>query len=82
MQDVFDPSTEFVIERSDTPVSEDSYKLGEPKYLECAHCSARELLTEEPSPGVDELQHELHCPQRFARTPWWRDHFLHDTGDR
>ncbi|MCD2204390.1 hypothetical protein [Halobacterium sp. KA-6] len=80
MKDVFDPSTEFEIQRSETPISEDGYKLGEPKYLECAHCSARVLLTEEPSPGVDELPHDPDCPQRWARTPWWRDHFL-STGD-
>lgn len=80
MKDVFDPDTEFVIERSETPVSEDGYKHNEPKYLTCAHCSARELLTEEPSAGVDELQHDPDCPQRWARTPWWRDHFL-ETAD-
>ncbi|WP_197425384.1 hypothetical protein [Halobacterium sp. CBA1126] len=68
MRDVFDPSTEFEIQRSETPISEDGYKLGEPKYLTCAHCTAQVLLTEEPSPGVDELPHDPGCPQRWART--------------
>lgn len=82
MQDAFDPSTEFEIVRSETPVSEDGYKLGEPKYLRCPRCQADVLLTEEPTPGLDELPHAPGCRQRFAKTPWWRDHFLHDTGDR
>lgn len=79
MKNVYDPSTEFEISRSETPVSKDGYKIGEPKYLECAHCTARVLLTEEPSPGIDELPHDKTCPQRWARTPWWRDHFLTDS---
>lgn len=76
MKDVYDPETEFEITRSETPVSEDGYKLGEPKYLECAHCSARVLLTEAPSRGIDELGHDPDCRQRWARTRWWREHFL------
>ncbi|QRY26390.1 hypothetical protein [Halobacterium sp. BOL4-2] len=75
MKSVYDPSTEFEIARSETPISEDGYKIGEPKYLECAYCSARVLLTEEPSPGIDELQHDPFCGQRFARTTWWQEHF-------
>jgi hypothetical protein len=79
MKDVFDPSTEFEIERSQTPVSEDGYKIGEPKYLECTHCTARVLLTEEPSPGIDELPHDPYCDQRFAKTTWWQDNFAPDS---
>ena len=71
----FDAGTHYAIERSDTPVNEDGYKLGEPKLLSCDHCSAAVLLTPEPSPGVDELSHDPDCPQRWVRSRWWRDQF-------
>lgn len=70
----WDPDTEYVLERSDTPVSEDGYKIGEPKRLVCGGCGASVLLTEEPSPGVDDLSHERDCPNRWARSEWWRRH--------
>lgn len=76
MKHALDPDVEYEIQRSETPVSVDGYKLGEPKWFACAECGARVLLTEEPSPGLDELQHEPDCSQRFARTEWWREHFL------
>lgn len=72
----FDPDTEFTIERSESPISEDGYKIGEPKILSCEFCNASVLITEDPSsPGVDDLSHERDCPQRFARSQWWRAHF-------
>jgi len=63
--------TEYRIERSETPVDVDGYKLGEPKRLVCGGCGAAVLLTETPSPGVDELLHAPACPQRFARSEWF-----------
>jgi len=70
-----DPSTEFDLVASSTPISEDGYKIGEPKLLQCAECGAGVLLTEDPSPGIDELQHEPNCPQRWVRSRWWRKQF-------
>lgn len=78
MKSFSDPSTHFRILRSDTPVSVDGFKIGEPKLLECEECGARVLITEEPSPGIDELQHEPSCPQRWVRSKWWRTTFLQD----
>jgi len=78
----FDPDTHFAIVPSDTPVSEDGYKLGEPKRLECDACSASVLLTRQPSAGVDELQHDPDCPQRFVRSDWWAMQFSQLADDR
>jgi hypothetical protein len=75
MRSFTDPDTEFELERSDTPVDVDGYKLGEPKQLKCVACGAAVLLTESPTPGVDELQHEPACPQRFVKSRWWRNNF-------
>jgi hypothetical protein len=78
-QSPFDPETEFEIGRSQTPVSEDGYKLGEPKTLSCRHCSAEVLLTPDPGdPGVDDLSHDKDCPQRWVRSEWWTEHLLVD----
>jgi|GEM_PF-1807465 len=79
-QSVYDRRTQFEIVRSESPVSEDGYKIGEPKLLQCDACGASVLLTEEPSPGIDELQHERDCPQRYARTDSWREAFLGTAG--
>ncbi len=73
-----DPETHFEIVRSNTPVSEDGYKLGEPKFVRCVECDADVLLTEEPTPGIDELQHEKHCSQRWVRSQWWQEQFRAD----
>lgn len=72
----WDSETEYRIERSETPVTEDGYKIGEPKWLICETCTAHVLLTEEPSAGVDELDHDLDCPQRWVRSEWWSEQFL------
>jgi len=72
---VWDESTEFEIVSSQSPLDVDGYKLGEPKVLRCAECGAQVLLTEHPSQGIDELGHDPHCGQRFAKTEWWRSHF-------
>ena len=71
----FDPDTHYSIVPSDTPVNVDGYKLGEPQHLRCDECGASVLLTPEPSPGIDELQHEPDCPQRWARSDWWAMQF-------
>lgn len=74
-QSPFDPDTEFIIRPSDSPVSVDGYAMGEPKQLSCAYCSATVQITEDPTdPGVDDLNHDSDCPQRFCRSDWWLDH--------
>jgi hypothetical protein len=69
----FDPQTHYDIIESKTPVSEDGYKIHEPKWLRCSECGAQVLLTEEPSRGVDDLSHDVDCPQRFAHSEWYRE---------
>lgn len=71
----WDPDTHYTVVRSETPVSEDGYKIQEPKYLECDGCGARVLITEDPSAGIDELSHDRDCPQRWARSDWWARQF-------
>jgi len=71
----WDPEVKFALVRSVTPVDEDGYKIGEFKYLVCDECQESVLLTEDPSAGVDELPHRPWCPQRFAKSEWWRGQF-------
>ncbi|MFW5905614.1 MAG: hypothetical protein ACOCUO_02080 [archaeon] len=70
-----DPETHFEIITSDSPVTVDGYALGEPKQLRCEECGATVILTEQPTPGVDELQHRKDCSQRWTRSQWWAEHF-------
>lgn len=70
----FDAATVYEIRRSDSPITVDGYKIGEPKRLRCAECGASVLLTPDPSAGVDDLQHDPDCSQRWARSEWWRSH--------
>jgi hypothetical protein len=70
----WDEGVEWEIVPSETPVDVDGYKIGEPKYLRCAACEVDVLLTEEPSAGVDDIPHDPACPQRWAKSDWWRDH--------
>lgn len=70
----WDEETHFEIEASDSPITVDGYAKGEPKELRCEECGASVLLTEDPSPGVDELQHERWCSQRWVRSQWWTEH--------
>jgi len=73
----FDPETEYYIRRSQTPRWKDGYKVGEPMFLGCAECGAEVLITEEPSPGIDDgIPHDPDCPQRFAKTEWYRERLL------
>jgi len=65
-----DPDTEFELVRSDTPVSVDGYKIGEPTgEVECEECGAR-------AKNVDEVPHEPHCSQRFTLSEWWAEQIL------
>jgi hypothetical protein len=72
----FDDDTEYRIEKSGTPPTVDGYAAEEPKYLICECCGARVQLTDGPSAGIDDLPHAPACPQRFARSEWWRDQLL------
>jgi hypothetical protein len=72
----FDPETEYRIITSDTQQHVDGYREGEPKYLCCQYCTARVQITPaRDDPGIDELPHDPSCPNRFAKTHWWREQF-------
>ena len=71
----WDPETHYSIEHSDSPVTVDGYAKGEPKRLVCDGCGTSVLLTEEPSPGVDELGHAPGWPNRGAKSDWWAEQF-------
>lgn len=60
--DPLDPDHEYELIKSQTPPSEDGYKIGEPKAIECEFCPARLVLTEEKTPGLWSLTHEPWCP--------------------
>jgi hypothetical protein len=75
-QSPFDPETHYFLERSQSPRSVDGYRQEEPKRLVCEECGANVRLTEQPSAGVDELGHDPTCPQRYAKSRWWRERFL------
>lgn len=78
MQSFADPETHFEIVHSDSPITEDGYKIGEPKFIRCPECGADVLLTEEPSPGIDEIGHYPNCDQRLVKSRWWQRQFQSD----
>jgi len=68
-----DPDTEFQLERSDTPVTEDGYKIGElTGTVVCEACG-------QESGNIDTINHEPGCPQSGAVSEWWRE--THDRAD-
>ena len=72
VQDALAPDTEYRIVRSDTPVWDDGFKVGEPTgEIECCACGRSAL-------NIDEIPHRQDCPQRWARTDFWRDQFLNE----
>lgn len=64
--DPIDPDHEYHIKTSDTPQNVDGYHKGEPKEIECDHCDARMVLTEEKTPGIWSVTHERNCPNADA----------------
>lgn len=71
----WDPDVEFAIEHSRTRKAVDGYRRNEPKHLVCLACGESVLLTEEPTAGVDYFPHAPRCPQRFARSKWFRERY-------
>lgn len=71
----WDPSTEYRIVASGSPVTVDGYALGEPKRLTCGECGASVELTAERTPGVDYLRHDPDCGQFESRSAWFREQF-------
>jgi hypothetical protein len=72
MRSFTDPDTEFELERSDTPVDVDGFKLGEPTgRVSCASCGAT-------AHNIDEIPHEPGCPQRFVHSHWYIDSAVSD----
>lgn len=69
MQDALARDTEYRVIRSDTPVWDDGFKIGEPTgEIECCSCGRSAL-------NIDEIPHRQNCPQRWARTDFWRNWF-------
>jgi hypothetical protein len=69
VRSVYDPETEFVLVRSETPVTVDGVAMNAPTgEVKCAECG-------QVAKNVDEIPHEQDCGQRFARTDWWRERF-------
>lgn len=69
----WDGDTHFRIEDSDSPITVDDYALGEPKRLVCEACGASVILDPDlATPGIDDLEHASDCPNRFARSEWFR----------
>lgn len=66
----FDPDTEYELIRSETPISDDGFKIGEPLGLvKCCECNAI-------AKNIDEIPHDPNCSQRFARSDWWATRLL------
>jgi len=58
----FDPDTEFVLTRSDSPVTVDGVPLNAPTgTVRCAMCG-REAV------DIDCIPHTRECPQRYVRS--------------
>ena len=67
-----DPSTEFHLERSDTPVNVDGFKLGElTGEVTCLEC-------DKTGENIDEIPHAPQCEQRWVRSDWWVEHIRPD----
>lgn len=80
MRSFADPDTHFSIEIAETSEGWDGARLNEPTELRCSECGASVRLTREPSPGIDELQHEADCSQRYVRSEWWAHNFVANNG--
>ncbi|ELZ96086.1 hypothetical protein C440_05832 [Haloferax mucosum ATCC BAA-1512] len=70
--------THFEIVRSETSISNDGLRKGEPAALVCGECGASLPLTRQRSPGIDELSHEPTCDQRYVRSRFWQVQFKQD----
>lgn len=61
-----DPETEFLLERSGSPVNVDGHKLGAPTgHVICTKCCR-------VSDNIDEITHETTCPQHDVHSEYWR----------
>ena len=73
MRSFADPDTHFQLERSETPVNVDGFKLGEPTgRLSCVECQA-------VAENVDEIPHKRDCSQRFVHSKWYVDSTISDS---
>lgn len=72
MRDALDPDTEYQVVKSETSISNDGLRKGEPTgEIECCECGQSAM-------NIDEIPHEPDCSQRFSKTRYWRDRFLAD----
>lgn len=68
-KDALAPDTEYKLIRSDTPIWDDGFKMGEPTgEIKCEACGRSHM-------NIDEIPHAKDCPQRWAKTDYWRDRF-------
>jgi len=60
-----DPETHFRLERSDTPITDDGFKIGElTGVVECLECG-------EAHTNIDEIPHAEDCSQRFVHSEFY-----------
>ena len=72
MRSFADPDTHFLLERSETTVDGDGFRLGEPTgRVSCAECRA-------VAENVDEIPHRRDCSQRFVHSEWYVDSTVSD----
>jgi len=67
MRSFADPETAFHLVRSDTPITEDGFKIGElTGEVVCLEC-------DESHTNIDEIPHEEDCSQRFVHSRFYAD---------
>lgn len=60
-----DPETEFALERSETSVDVDGFKLGEPTgTVTCEECG-------QSAAAPEYINHDKNCPQRDVRSEYY-----------
>lgn len=69
-KNALDRDTEYRVVRSETSIDIDGFRVGEPTgEIECCACGRSAM-------NIDEIPHTQECPQRWARTEYWRQRFL------
>lgn len=57
-----DPSHEYTLIRSESPVTVDGFAQGEIKKCHCDECGAEMYVTRPKTPGIFQLSHCPNCP--------------------
>lgn len=70
-----DPDTHFRLVRSDTPVSVDGFKIGEPTgEVECEDCG-------QSAAAPEHIAHLPGCDQVDVKSEWWKNTHLRNLSD-